>query len=591
MNIDQLLDAMTDSLGGPGKIRRSRIYHLSGTIRVGAMEGSFMALEDDTTHRERQELDLGAFRQVSGYNGDLLWMVDANGKIRTSTDPERVAEHLIGKRLVGNDYLVDRDDYIFSLDEGNGEYLLRVTSREHSGEPFATVTLAVDPASFLVVRRESVEQGHRSVSELSDYREMGGMLLPAVTRSIDAAENESIVTIDHVESLDQVDEGAFDPPAEDVRDFRFLDGGTSSVIPIRIPYDHIFTDVKIGDRSYQFVVDTGAGSTVLGADTAAELGLESLGTFNGQGVSGSQELMLIRLPEMVVGGIALENQQVIAMDFSELGKRLPGMSGLLGMDFLNRFVVKFDYVKGEMEVFDRESFVYEGKGERIPIDGGINVAMTFDGHEGKFHIDTGAGGLSIHSPFVRKLRLLPNPDALPSSSSVSGVGTVELTIYRALAHSVRIGSFELRDVPVELTAIETGSFANEATMGNVGAVIWRRFITWFDFTGGWLILEPNSNFDEPFRMGRFGVGFKSEDGRYVVESVTTHSPGARLGLLRGDELIEIDGRRAADLTIDQLHLLFCAPKGTVRHMKIGRGDGRQEEIDALLDDFVGHYDE
>lgn len=591
MDLQQLLDGMTEKLGGREKLQAAPTLRVSGSIAVGPMSGTFQGVQDGRTSRERMEVDLGAFHQVSGYDGQRLWWVDANGKIGSTSDPERIAEHLLEKKFNGNDYLVHRDSYEFSLEERGdaGEYILTVVSVEHRSHPFAAITLHVDAGSLLVVRKEKLSHGHRQVELLGDYREMAGMIIATTTRTVDGAGNETVLVLREMDVAGDADAGIFEPPAEDVRDFRFLDGGTSTVIPIRIPYDHIFVDVAIGGKSYEFVVDTGAGSTVLSDDVVGELGLQSLGTFNAQGVSGPQEISLVKAPEMIVGGVALENQQVIALDFSELNRKLPRMRGLLGMDFLNRFVVKFDYVKGEMEVFDRDSFVYAGNGERLAIDG-IAVTMSFDGHEGKFHIDTGAGGIAIHTPFVRKLNLLPRPDEFPSSSSISGVGSVELKTYDALCHRIGIGSFDLADVPVHFTDIDTGAFANEAVIGNVGAVVWRQFITWFDFTGGWMIVEPNTNFHDPFRRSRLGLGLKMDDGRYLVDAVTSRTPAARLGLKRGDELVEIDGRRAADLEIEEIYLLFCAPAGTLRRLKIRTVEGEEREAEVVLEDFVKHYD-
>jgi|GEM_PF-3950843 len=591
-DIDQVLDGMVGKLGGREVLGDTRIRRQIGVLTVGELRGSFVNIFDPVTLRELTEIDLGIFHTANGFDGAVRWIIDGNGKVHRKVDPEAIVEHVVEKRMSDGDYLINRDRYDFSFDAESspGEYIIQVSDREHRDRPFASITLYVDAESLLTLRSEKIEHGQRQLSMKSGYREIGGVMMATEVRDISpAGGNETTVRIEHLEHLDAVDDGRFAPPAEDVRDFRFLDGGVSSSVPIRVPYNHIFTDVSIGGRSYEFVVDTGASATVLGMDLVRELGLEILGTMQAQGVSGPQEMAFVRLPEMIVGGVVLERQQVIAIDFEQMHARLPNMRGLLGMDFLNRFVVKLDYVAGEMEIHDREHFVYHGDGERLAINGS-EVMMSFDGHEGKFHIDTGAGGVVIHAPFVKKWNLLPDPEKVPSASSIAGVGNVELRRYCSRSHRIGIGSFELSDAPVEFTDIETGAFANEAVIGNVGGMIWRRFITWFDFTGGWMILEPNSNFNEPYRENRLGLGLKIDQGLYVVDSITSHAPASRLGLERGDALLEIDGRPAAGMTIAELQLLMCASAGTRRRMTFRDRLGRERQVDVLLEDFVKHYD-
>jgi predicted aspartyl protease len=435
-----------------------------------------------------------------------------------------------------------------------------------------------------------MQGGEIVLTRIEDYASYGDLLWPSLIRTLDPAGNETVLQLEDLEIDPEFDAAAlFSPPSDDVRDFEFLNGSDRAVIPIRIPVDHPFATVRIGDNSYQFVVDTGAGSTVLSSAVADELRLESLGTIRGQGVSGSQEVSFVAVPEFIVGDVAVRGQQVVAIDFSNLQNRLPEMDGLLGMDFLNRFVVRFDYVRGEMTVFERESFQYRGSGEEFNLDG-IAFLMSVDGHAGKFRIDTGAPNLGLHAPFVRSLGMIRDRDAMPMTSVVSGVGSVELRSFHALCHEIRIGDFTLRDVPISLSEIETGAFANESILGNIGGLIWRKFISYFDFSAGRMILEPNSNYDDPFPLSKFGAGFKRVDGRYYVDSITTNSPAAGLGLQREDELLEFDGTPASSFRLDELQLKFRAPEGTRYPMKIRTPAGDERNVEAVLRNYHRYYD-
>ena len=43
------------------------------------------------------------------------------------------------------------------------------------------------------------------------------------------------------------------------------------------------------------------------------------------------------------------------------------MDGILGYDFIRRFVVAIDFVKQELRLYDARSFKYDGPGESIPV--------------------------------------------------------------------------------------------------------------------------------------------------------------------------------------------------------------------------------
>ncbi len=590
MNLTRLLDAMTEKLGGSTKLRLPASIRFAGDVELGEFKGTFDTLEDRTSFREFSRADLGVIRFANGFDGAMLWSVDPNGKIDKTADRERLAEHGVLKRFAAYRYLTDRDAYQFDLQQGeDGLLVLMIAEKAYGDEPYGRISVTVDPKTALIVAQEETRGGGRMRTEIVAYQEFSGLLLPSESMSTDPAGNITRTHVRTVEMDPEVDESVYAVPARDVRDFRFLHGGTSSVIPLHIPLYHVYADVRIGDRDYRFAVDTGAGKTVVGTDVAEELGLEQLGSIMGMGVSGPQSFMLVNVPEMIVGDVALADQHVIAIDLTEVRKGLPELSGLLGMDFLNRFVVKFDYVKKEMEVFERDAFQYRGQGETIHIDG-IACPMAVEGVGGRFTVDTGAGAIDLHTPFVRKHGLLRQPALTPSAATVAGVGSLELRSYRVLCREFCIGGFTLHDIPMGLADVESGAFSNEITIGNVGGMIWGRFITYFDFSEGRMILEPNVNIDDPFLIPRFGMGFKMIDGCCMVDTVLSNSPAARHEFRRGDELVDIGGRRAASMTLEDIHILLCGPEGTSIPATFRRASGEEIALDIRLENFLHYYD-
>src|SRR5262249_42629736 len=86
------------------------------------------------------------------------------------------------------------------------------------------------------------------------------------------------------------------------------------------------------------------------------------------------------------------------------------VDGIIGTDFIERFVTELDYQAQRIKLHDKDRFTYSGPGESIPIrfnpDGNpvIEAEVTPLGGaaiKGGFMLDTGAGqALTLFSPIV-----------------------------------------------------------------------------------------------------------------------------------------------------------------------------------------------
>jgi predicted aspartyl protease len=587
-----LRERMARALGGSEALRRVHAVEFSGAMKYGTMSGTRHSVVDILGSRFLHHYDYGVFEATEGFDGSRCWELDQNGRINVTTDEERARETIFELKIGAADYIVNPDGYrLERIDDGpDGELRLLVSLAGDDVESFAHATIGIDPATYLIRYFDRVTLGSRLVTHLSGYRSFDGVMLPTRSETVDAEGNSDRLEVELVTLNPEIDPAIFTPDVDESHDYQFLTGELRTVVPLIHELDHLYAEVVIAGRSYRFMVDTGAESTVIPLELVEQLGLERLGSMVGSGVSGAQEVYFVQLPELWVGDILMTNHRIIALDFTELRKRVPEMGGILGMDFLGRFVVGFDYVKGEMEVVDRSIFTYGGSGRRVPLD--LNTfEMSFDGYHGKFRIDTGGTSLSIHSPFVREQNLLGNRDRLPRTSTISGVGTTELTIYAALCHEVTIAGYTLHDMPIRLTEIETGAFSQQRMIGNVGGDIWQKFITWFDFTGGQMYIEPNVGFDRPPAYSRLGLVLKAERGGYFVDSFLTNSPAAEIGVERDDELIEFDGVPANSIPFGPLRARFREPAGTTISMTFRRRDGSLFHTVVTLRDFLHYYDE
>jgi C-terminal processing protease CtpA/Prc len=102
-----------------------------------------------------------------------------------------------------------------------------------------------------------------------------------------------------------------------------------------------------------------------------------------------------------------------------------------------------------------------------------------------------------------------------------------------------------------------------------------------------MILEPNAHFSTPSRYNALGATIRAEgpDLRtYRVFWIAESSPAARAGLRKGDLLLSIDGRPAAEYSLDDLYGLFKEAGRTIvlRYERAGRPVERSVTLRELL---------
>lgn len=103
-----------------------------------------------------------------------------------------------------------------------------------------------------------------------------------------------------------------------------------SAVPMRaLPSGHHIVDVTLNGKPATFVVDTGAGATVLHAPYAASFLGQATATQRGQaiGAGGSVALSAYSISGLSIGGTATNLKQIFALDLGSVVKALDPIAG------------------------------------------------------------------------------------------------------------------------------------------------------------------------------------------------------------------------------------------------------------------------
>ncbi|MFX1484592.1 MAG: retropepsin-like aspartic protease, partial [Promethearchaeota archaeon] len=110
-----------------------------------------------------------------------------------------------------------------------------------------------------------------------------------------------------------------------------------------------------GQGPFSFVLDTGAGNTVITPSLADKLAIEAKAMAGGiaRGVGGDLELKLAGLASLSVGTVQITNSQVVVLDLKRVSPKGNLIeNGIIGYDFLRNFETVIDYPNKQFSFID-----------------------------------------------------------------------------------------------------------------------------------------------------------------------------------------------------------------------------------------------
>ncbi|MGD9140821.1 MAG: aspartyl protease family protein [bacterium] len=588
----EILGGYLEASGGLMRLKAERTQYFEGTISVAGMEGPIRAWTEKP-HLSRVEVELGPLNITQGDNGEATWILDANGKLQVTTKmDEATAKRREVQSLMAEYEYADPGSDIFSLAlEGTEEiegvlcYVVKITNTINSD--YYIYYIGVD--EFRLEKSTSSEGENSADTYFGDYREVDGLMVAFYSKETHLQTGQTQeVNIATYESNPVIDHATFDPPEEGGKDYEFASGNSAENLPFKFIENHLFIPVTVGDRTDLWILDTGAGMSVIDQAFADDLGLATEGNLKGQGAGGTVDIAITTLPPFELEGVSFNEQKVAVIDLAELIRRIGIESpGILGFDFLSRFVTKIDFANELISFYDPDSFTYSGTGTPVDLhmkEGVFETHATLDGHlSGTWLFDIGASSLSLNASRAVRKGYTEKKGVLRMAHGA----THEYQVKGVRGEKIEFGGFILDDPVISFRHGVDDTTIYVDRLGILGNTIFRNFVVFVDYANEQVILEKGDKFNQPWPQDHSGlnIGWTMDHGGVEVIYVSPDTPAEAAGFKKGDILKSVDGAPVepeADLLAvrSRLH----EPVGTTLEIVVDR-EGKSRTLSLTLADL------
>jgi predicted aspartyl protease len=260
----------------------------------------------------------------------------------------------------------------------------------------------------------------------------------------------------------------------------------------------ILVPARVNDRGpYEFILDTGAGMSLLSPRLADALGVVPSATREGRGAAGRVTVAMARVDSLAIGDARGGPMPVgITADVDRIGAAVGHrIDGDLGYDFLKAFRVTVDYqgrvvrlASGGYEVAGAGGASHAEVAFRLagPVKPLVLVPVFVNGRgPHAFVLDTGASATVLSPDLAAALRI----ETVASEPMTGAGGVLQATLGRV--SSLTVGSAALQDVSVMVADFltELGNVVGEKLDGVLGYNFLRHFRVTLDYPNGvlWLM--------------------------------------------------------------------------------------------------------
>jgi predicted aspartyl protease len=251
-----------------------------------------------------------------------------------------------------------------------------------------------------------------------------------------------------------------------------------------------------GEGPFDFILDTGAGTSLLSPELAKQLNVKIIGAKEGQSAGGKVSVSLARVESLAVGETRLPGVDVGLVDLSHVGKTVGArIDGDLGYNFFKHFRITIDYRNLEIRFDDPKRVERFGQSAVTEIPMRLaNPAKPLilvdvyanGGGPFQFAIDTGSSTSAITPELATQLGLA----ATPIGAATTGGAHVAVT-------AATLASFQVGGARIENASVIVADFFAMLSQvvgtrldGIVGYSFLRNYKVAFDYPNATLSLFP-----------------------------------------------------------------------------------------------------
>jgi len=368
-------------------------------------------------------------------------------------------------------------------------------------------------------------------------------------------------------------------------------------IPFEMTGSFVIVKVRINDSSpLNLILDTGIRNTIITELLSGDkisLNYSDVKDLMGLGSGERLGALASNYNTLKVGKLNIRQKTVYVLqeDIFNLSKRTGlKINGLIGVDFFQDYVVEIDYTA-------RRIRFYESKDFQNPKGYGM-LPMTIEGQKMftrllvsdadstkknvKMLIDTGAELNAWFQTFKNKVIQIPENNF----SGTIGQGlNGEITGKFGRLPEIFLGDYSLKKLIVSFPDSATISdiVLNSDRDGTLGSQLLSRFNLYIDYPQKQFFFRPNENFKKHSTYNIAGIEITQIIPfvpQVEVWHVWDNSPASLAGVRIGDQIIEINGQKAFQYSIDEIRNVFETPSRRPLILVINRDN---KEITVEID--------
>jgi len=327
--------------------------------------------------------------------------------------------------------------------------------------------------------------------------------------------------------------------------------------------------LKINDKGpFNFILDTGVGLMIITDPKMVDsIDLQNKRTIKLPGLGEGEAYEAYVTPPLKIDIPGLTSYDVAAAILKTDHFNLSNFAGipihgLLGYEFFNNLAVKINFNDSTLTVYRPQDVRLFKKGSKIPmmveshkpyVEARVKLPNGTE-QTCKLIIDLGAGHPVSLENMIKK-------NGLPQKFIIANLGvglTGPISGFLSRITEIELGKYKIKKVitsfPNDYDA-ETLKYLTVPRDGNIGVGILKRFTVIFNYHDNSLYLKPNANFGDPFEHDMSGMEYYSggDDFKHIIISrVEPGSPADEIGLERDDEIVGINFKSVADMTLEQI---------------------------------------